>query len=225
MRSVPQPIPIASAASAPAPVLRTPHSALRAAEVFSINFLRHETLPLSLRRTLLSFAVVYLIIQIAIAIALVAAAFAYGRDSFLTQRRLADQSPASPSVKSLRKDMQAVSASAEEELAQLNHFLALQRQQFPVGSKLAALTKTLPPRTWITELIGSRERRALTIRAAYFVDPNDPHALPTKAWLEGLTQDPVFGQGLKRLELGASSRKTQGRAEVFTFELLAEWNP
>ena len=193
------------------------------AEIFSINFLRHETLPLSVRRTLLSLAVVYLVVQMAIAIGLVMTAFAYGRDSFLLHRRIAYQSPTSPSVKSLRKDMQVVHAAADQELAQLNRFLALQRERFPVSGKLGALTKTLPPRTWITELSGNRERHAMTIRAAYLIDPDNPYALPTKEWVGALKQDPAFSLGLKRLELGTSSHKTQGRAEVFTFELLAEW--
>lgn len=192
-------------------------------EVFSINFLRHETLPLSLRRTLLSLAVVYLVVQIGLAIVLMMTALAYGRDSFVLHRRLAYQSPTSPSIKSLRKDIQAVHAAADEELAQLNRFLALQRERFPVSSKLAALAKTLPPRTWITELIGNREQHAITIRAAYLIDPDNEFALPTKGWMESLKQDPVFSRDLKKLELGSSSHKTQGRADVFTFELLAAW--
>ena len=192
-------------------------------EVFSINFLRHETLPLSVRRTLVSLAVVYLVIQIGVATALVATALTYGRERHRMQRHLAYQSPTSPSVKSLRREMQAVHAAATEELAQLNAFLAMQRQHFLVGGKLAALTRTLPPRTWITGLSGHRAQRALTIQATYLVDPDDPYALPTKAWLEALQADPVFSQGLTRLELGDSSRKTQGRADLFTFELVGAW--
>ena len=72
-------------------------------------------------------------------------------------------------------------------------------------------------------LSGSREDRTLTIHAMYLVDPEAPYALPANGWMEALTADPHFGQGLKRLELSASSRESKGRATLYAFTLIAEW--
>jgi Tfp pilus assembly protein PilN len=100
----------------------------------------------------------------------------------------------------------------------------LHQQRFPVGGKLAALSRTLPARTWITGLSGSREGRKLTVSAAYLVDADKPYELPTKSWIEALKADPRFSGGLKRLDLGSTSRKTQGTSELLAFDLIAEWS-
>ena len=63
----------------------------------------------------------------------------------------------------------------------------------------------------------------LAIEAIYLIDPEAPYELPVKRWTEALRADPVFGRGLKRIDLETSSQKIQGKAEVYTFTLAAEW--
>ena len=65
----------------------------------------------------------------------------------------------------------------------------------------------------------------MTVHAVYLIDPNRPYELPAKEWIEALRTDPRFREGLTRLELGSSSRTAQGRAELFAFELVAQWQP
>ena len=63
----------------------------------------------------------------------------------------------------------------------------------------------------------------MTIQAAYLIDPEHPYELPATPWIQALKADPQFGVNLKRLDLQSSSRKTQGRSELFLFTLSAEW--
>ena len=92
-----------------------------------------------------------------------------------------------------------------------------------MAAKLSGLTRTLPPRTWLTNLSGDRSGRTMTIQAAYLINPDAPYDLPTKAWLAALRDDPGFREGLTRLEMGQSSRKRVGDAELFHFDLEAAW--
>ena len=193
------------------------------AEVFSINFLRHEILPLRVRRTLASLAVAYLILHAGMAVALIGSGITAQREWRQIQAHIKGQAPSSGAIRAMRQDMGALHQQATKELTELNAMVALERQRFPVGAKLSTLTKTLPARTWITGLSGKRDGHTLTVQAAYLVDPESPYDLPTKAWIGSLKSDAAFSRGLKRLELGASSRKHQGTAELFTFELVGEW--
>ena len=131
-------------------------------------------------------------------------------------------SAAEPASRQAMADLQAQAAIETTELTAMNAQLAT---RFPVGAKLAALTTTLPARTWLTGLEAKRDASTLTIRAAYFIDPEHPYELPTTRWIQALKADPTFGRGLKRLDLQNSSRQTQKRAELFAFTLLAEWAP
>lgn len=211
------------ASTASTPLLRTPNSALRTQEVFSINFLRHEILPLPVRRTLASLAVVYLLAHAGIAVGLIGAGVAAQGEWRQIQADINGQAPSASAIRAMRRDMDVLHQQAGKDLAALNAMATLERQKFPVGAKLASLTKTLPARTWITGLSGKRDNHTLTVQAAYLTDPDAPYDLPTKAWIDALKADPAFSRGLKRLEMGASSRKHQGSAELFTFELIAEW--
>ena len=118
-----------------------------------------------------------------------------------------------------------LAASAKEDLARLTAMIAQQQPRFPVAGKVAALTKTLPPRTWITKISGKNDSRTLAIQAAYLVNPDAPYELPTKAWMQALRADAYFSSGLNRLELKSSARKKQGLAELALLELVAEWQP
>ena len=198
-------------------------SAPHAGEVFSINFLRHQSLPLSVQRTLISLGVVYVLAQIGVAVILVTMSANYLREGQQVQRQIRSALPSGSALKSLKQAMQSTQAAALEELNQLQAYLTLQQERFPVGGKLAVLSKTLPTRTWITQIAGNRDRHTITVSASYLIDPNNPYALPTKEWIEALKQDASFNHGLKKLELGNTSRKSINRSELFLFELVAEW--
>ena len=193
--------------------------------VFSINLIRHQTLSLRVRRTLAYLGLGYLLANAVALVVLLAVAATTSQQIHRTRVQLTTQAPSASAVEVVRREMETVQQRATEELARLQAMVSQQQQRFPVGGKLAALARTVPPRTWITGLSGARKDRTLTIRAAYLVDPDQPHALPTKGWLEALRADAAFGPGLKRLEMASSTRTSQGRAELFTFELVAEWNP
>ena len=112
---------------------------------------------------------------------------------------------------------------AAQDLSQLNVATTMQMQKFPVGGKLAALVKTLPARTWMTALSGDREGRKMRVEATYLINPESPYEFPTKKWIEALKADPSFRYRLKRVDLGNSSQKVQGKVELFSFDLTAEW--
>ena len=128
-------------------------------------------------------------------------------------------------VSGSRQEMETLRERAADNLVQLNAIIAQERQRFPAGEKLAALTRTLPARTWLTNLSGDRAGRTLKIKAVYLINPDAPYDLPTKAWLAALKEDAHFREGLTRLDVGQSSRKRVGDAELFSFELVAAWQP
>lgn len=188
--------------------------------VFSINFLRHQTLPRYLRSVLVYGALGYLAVNAALMVGLLALGF---HTEATRQRLVQGQLSAPASVTAMAREMEALQERATQDLAKLDILTTLQTQRFPVGGKLAALTSTLPGRTWITGLSGDRKERSMTVQAAYLINPDSPYDLPAKLWMDALSADPRFGRGLRRLELGASAKKKQGRVELFTFELMAEW--
>ena len=212
-----------AAASHPTP--RQAAAAWASREVFSINFIRHETLPQRVRRALVYAGLSYLVIMMTVLVGLIGfSVFSRGQWQHL-RVQLQGQMPSADVLTALKQNMQTLNARAAQDLSALNAMTTLQQQRFLVGGKLAALSKTLPPRTWMTDLSGARDHRTITVQAAYLIDPERPYELPTKRWIEALKADPHFSQGLKRLDVSASSRKRQGRSERFDFELIAEWQP
>ena len=191
-------------------------------ESFSINFVRREVIPLRLRRAGAAAAMVYWAANGALAAWFLSNAFILFGQSRQIQAGFREKPTAALSGDLIR-EMETLRGEALKDLAQLNADSALQRKKFFVGGKLAALTTTLPDRVWITGLSGSRDQRTVKIQAAYLVDPEAPHRLPAKGWVDALRADPRFSQGLRRLDPGPSSRKKQGEAELFDFELGDEW--
>ena len=189
---------------------------------FSINFAPRTFLSPRLRRALVSLTAGYLLTAAVCGCLLLGLTLWTHLDARRLQQRLGHTgTPAAEQAS--RQTMADLRAQAGLQTPQLNAMSAQLATRFPVGAKLAALTTTLPARTWLTGLEAKRDSRTLTIRAAYFIDPEHPYELPTTRWLEALKADPKFSRGLKRLELQDSSRKTQGRAELFVFTLSAEW--
>ena len=197
----------------------------RTSGVFSINLVRHQNLPLRIRRLLIAIALGYLMAQVALTAWLLHAVHDSTTHWRHVQAQLRGQVPSVAAAQALRQEVAVLRERANGDLSQIQAMITLQRPRFPVAGKLAALTHTLPARTWITSLAGARESRTITIQAAYLIDPAQPYNLPTKGWVEALKGDPAFRQGLKRLDLKASARKMQGTAELFSFELVAEWQP
>ena len=207
---------------APVSPIRLPSAS--PAPTFSINFIRQERIPLSVRRLLVSILLGYLAVNAVLFVALTGTAVS-AHLQWRALRRTLQAAPSADAGNEIGRDMARLQDQAQEDLATLTAGVAQQRQRFPVAGKLAALTKTIPPRTWITSLSGKRDGRTLAIRAAYVVDPAAPYTLPMKGWMDALKADPSFGRGLKQLRLAASSRKTQGAAELVVFEMLADWQP
>jgi Tfp pilus assembly protein PilN len=193
--------------------------------VFSINFVRHETVPLRIRRTVISVALGSCLVNASIMVGLIGMALHARQQWQQVQAKVQRQMPSAVEISATTQEMETLHERAIQDLTDLNAAISLHSQRFPIGGKLAALTKTLPARTWITGLSGNRENRTVTIQAIYLIDLENPYDLPTKEWIEALKADPHFRQGLTRLDLGTSSRTTEGRAKLFSFELVAEWEP
>ena len=195
------------------------------AEIFSINFIRREMVPLRIRRVVVTLAVGYLAVHLLVAVLLICSAIVSHMQVQQLRASLQEQRPSATALTVRQQDMRDLREQVTHTLTMLNTMLALQKSRVPVGGKLAGLTRTLPPRTWITSLAGDRADRTLKIQAAYLIDPEHPDALPMKGWLEALKADAAFGHGLQRLDLGSSSRQAHGKAKLVTFELVAEWQP
>ena len=186
-------------------------------EAFAINFVRPHPLKVCVQHAFPIVTLVYLAVNVAVCLVLVVT-LCY----FLVRPRDASTA-ASPAA--VIQEMSTLQDQARQNLTELQTIIAAQRQQFPVAGKLAALANTLPPRTWISHIEGTRENRVMTIRALYVIDPEKPYELPARGWIESLKADPVFGHQLKQLSLRQSSRETLGNTELCSFELAAEWNP
>lgn len=194
-------------------------------EVFSINFIRRETFSRRARRRLVWAAVGYLMAHAIVMCLLVGSALYAGVHAESLKAQVRQHLPSGVETKGVQQQLNVLSQRASEELAGLNTRIARQRERFAVGSKLAVLTKTLPPRTWITNLSGGRKDRTLTLQVVYLVNPDAPRELPIKGWVDTLKADPVFRQGLKGIDVGSSSRKRQGKAELLSFQLTIQWQP
>ena len=189
-------------------------------EVFSINFLRREIVPMRVRRILAYAALGYLAVNIVFLFILFRAA-STTRAEWQTLESAAGTPSAS--VATLKQEMDTMVEQATRDLTQLGTFIALEKDQFPVGGKLAALAKTLPARTWVTGLSGDREGHKITVSASYLINPEAPYELPMKKWIESLKANDLFGKNLKRIAVESSSQKMQGKVELCNFELVAEW--
>ena len=195
------------------------------ATVCTINLIRHQNLPRYVQRSLTWVALGALLVNVAIAAGLGGVAYRTRAQGHRLQTQLQGRMASADAASTLKQEMLTLRDRAHEDVTQLNAMIALQQARFPVGGRLAGLTNTLPPRTWITGLAADREKRTLTITASYLIDTERPFDLPTKAWLAALQANTQFSRGLKRVELGESSRKLQGSAELFCFSLVAEWKP
>ena len=193
------------------------------AEIFSINFIRSEFVPYRVRRVAVYFVLIYLITNLVFTVWLFASAFSSSVQWHWLRSKLQAQTQAVTPSGVAGPDVELMHERMVQELNRFNAVVHLTAQRFPVASKLAGIAETIPPRTWIQNLAASRDQRSLKIQALYLIDPKKPYDLPAKGWVQALKADPRFNQGLKRLELGTSSRTTQGDTKLFSFELLAEW--
>ena len=200
-----------------------PAAATATGEIFAVNFIRKEVMPQQVRRGLAYGLAGYLALNALLLVWMTLASFIFFVQAHLLQARLQNHLLSPTALTALRQEMQSLQERASQDLTQFNSALGLQHQRFLVGGKLAALAKTLPSRTWITQLSGKRAERAIDVQAAYLIDPDAPYSIPTKRWIEALRAEPSFKNGLKWLDLGTSSRKAQGGNELFVFDLSAEW--
>ena len=191
--------------------------------VFSINFIRHEFLSPRVRRVLLAAGIGWLGLNALILAGQIAMTGVAYQQTWTLKKNVKAQIASAQTLSGASQEMDTLRERAADNLAQLNTVISQEAQRFPVAGKLAGLTRTLPPRTWLTSLSGDRSAHTMTIQAAYLINPDSPYDLPAKDWLAALRQDPGFREGLTRLEMGQSSRKRVGEAELFVFDLEATW--
>ena len=193
-------------------------------EVFSINFIRRELIALPSRKIILYVALAYLGFQAVWTVGLLGTAAQAFVKCFGLEQELKKHGSDLSSLQALRSQVETLAREAEDHAGEFQSILALEKQSFPLGAKLAALTETVPPRTWIAQLSADRDKHQLGIQAVYAVDPANPFELPAKKWIEALKADPRFGSGLKRLDLDTSSRTgSPGKVSLYAFNLVAEW--
>ena len=94
---------------------------------------------------------------------------------------------------------------------------------FRSTDKLIALSKTLPARTWISDLRSADSGRLMTFEAVYIPDPGAPEASVAEMWIQKLKRDPAFGRALTRIELEHSSEEKRGENLLYTFRISAQW--
>ena len=202
----------------------TPRSPRLNGEGFSINLVRHEVLPRSVRRLMAYAALGYLAVHALFLMGFLGTTLHHYVARRQLQARFRGQTPITAPGNVLKREMRFLNERASGNLVELNTIATLQRQQFPIGGKLAALSRTLPDRTWITSVSGKREDHSVTVQANYLINEDQPYDVPTKQWMEALRADPSFSTDLRRIDVGTSSRKkSHGEAELFSFELNAGW--
>lgn len=194
-------------------------------EVFSINFIRGEFWHSALKRIAVYVGFAYLTVNAVVLIWFLTSSLVSFTQRSALQMKFQDKVVSSGfSSDSFRADLDLLYTAAAKDLKELNSIVTIKKRRFLTSGKLAALAETLPARTWVNRIFSTRDRRTLKIEANYLIDLEKPNDLPVRGWMEALKADPRFNQGLKKFDMGASSRKTEGgNAELFAFELLAEW--
>ena len=189
--------------------------------VFSINFMRHQLPSAGLRRAgMLATLGIVAANAIVLMILLGMAVHLQQQES---QARAGLRASGMRTATAIAEELRPVQARAAENLKEMRAMIHAQQGRFPLAGKLAALASTVPPRTWIAKLEGSRNDRTLKIEAMYVINPSAPTDLPIKDWMNALKADARFGKNLRKLEMASSARAAQGRAEVMRFTLTAEW--
>ena len=193
--------------------------------VFTINFMRHQLPSAGLRRAGMLATVGALAANLVVLVVLLGVAVSLQRQERIMRAGLNVSGSRAGSADALMAELRPLQGRAAENLHALRRVIAAQRGSLPLAGKLAVLATTLPSRTWIANLSGDRDTRTLTIEAVYVIDPSAPTDLPINSWMSALKADPRFGEGLQKLELSASARASQGRAQLMRFTLAAEWKP
>jgi len=190
---------------------------------FSINFVRKQSRSIHMRRVGVIVLSVYALGQIL----LMGWLFVSAQSSWVETQEIQGRSSWTEEADALaqtREQVEQLHTRAIEDLGQVQRVLGSQKERFFAGGKIATLTRTLPARTWITQLSGDRQSHQIKAQAAYWINPEAPYELPVKEWIKQLHEDTSFSQNLSRLEIGTSSRQKLGKAELYTFTLIAQWN-
>ena len=123
----------------------------------------------------------------------------------------------------LQSRTEVIYQQAVHDLAKINSILDVRQEQLPLAGKLAALARTLPDRTWITEIHFDRSSRSLSVQAMSWMQADTLTEAPSKEWLQALKADPDFGKGLQKLDLVKTLQRRKEKIELYTFEFVAEW--
>ncbi len=193
--------------------------------IFTANLIRSDFALFTVKRFLRFAVMIYLGVQVLLTIIFVLvvlnAQFARRQIEHSFQKQFGDASPG----KQAQLEIDQLHGEISNALERTKFLLSLQENRFIISDKLAGLTRTLPARTWITQLnSGSSSAKTISIQAMYAVDETNPYQLPTNDWMNALKKDPDFGRKLKRIDLIRSSQETKGNIELYSFALEAEWS-
>ena len=192
-------------------------------EVFSINFLRHETFSQKIKRGLAYFSVGFLALNLIVLIVFLSWTFQTYYQAHLRLERLTSGTSSEATFGSLQSRTEAIYQQAVHDLTRINSILEIRREGLSLADKLAALARTLPERTWITEINFDRSSRSLSVQAMSWMQTDTLTESPLKEWLQALKADPDFGKGLQKIGLVKTLQRRKEKIELYTFEFVAEW--
>ena len=198
-------------------------SSRRPDPIFRINFSRNNFISDVVRKNTVYGVIIYLIAHLIISLVMAGAAADTGRRFHHLASSLEAKLPESVKIEELNAQMGGLYQELSERGRFMGIFIRLGQDRFAAAGKLAALARTLPAKTWLTKVHGSKSDKSLKVDALYYIAPDEPFELPVNAWMEKLKQDPVFSEGLLKIELKKSAQERKGTAELQMFEIEARW--
>jgi hypothetical protein len=192
--------------------------------VFQIDFLRRRFLPRQIRFLLVWIVVGWLALQTVI-FGVLALQCLYGHARNFQLKSRIEKNLGTLNRAQLVPAMDTLHKAVMYRLMDLQTQVRLQNERFLFAGKLAGLTRTLPARTWIREIVSDRAQRTLTIHGSFLIDPRNPYEIPISSWIEALKKDPQFSAGLVKIDMTEASSSTREKADIYLFQILCQWDP
>lgn len=190
--------------------------------MFNINFVRPHVLSPAGRRFLASAMLVAVAVQIMITLFLITRVVLAQQACNLSWALIQSKSGQAPMDEVVSK-VRNIGEAALKKDGELRPWMDAKKRNGLIGPRLAAIVRTLPPRTWITEIASPSNSSSILIKASYLLDPKDPNEVSAQEWIVSLRGENLFAKGLRRLEIKNSVDVSQGKSQLNSFELSAEW--
>ena len=191
-------------------------------EIFSINFIRHESVPMSVRRVSVYLILVYLILSAVALSFLLTASMRFYKERQALSDELSNVAPEDRSVENMQLDLTNTRAKLSDNTSRLGALIAAQK--FHIADKWCGLASTFPDDVWITEMSSPENSKIINISAVYVDARDKPFEAFVHSWTETLKNDSRFGRGLKEIKLTRSAAEAKTYASLYSLDLSSEWN-